>query len=75
MNGKERHCLWLLSEENKQDELFEVLALDEVANRVEKVKQMRLESKKSATRELAGYSLKLLVKFGNLQKGRVYFSA
>ena len=53
LNGKERHCLWLLSEENKQDELFEVLALDEVANRVEKVKQMRLESKKSATRELA----------------------
>ena len=56
LNGKERHCLWLLYDENKREELFEVLALDEVANRIERVKQMRLESKKLATRELADNS-------------------
>lgn len=58
LNGKQRYCLWLLcnGEESNYEELVTVLELPEIKERIEKVREMRLSSKKEATRDIADSS-------------------
>ena len=53
LNGKQRYCLWLVANENTIDELTDILALDEITNRIEKVKEIRLASRDSGANKLA----------------------
>lgn len=58
LNGTQRYCLWLLcnGEESNYEELVTVLELPEIKERIEKVREMRLSSKKEATRDIADSS-------------------
>ena len=48
IQGKERYCLWI-----EDDHLEEAMQIPSIATRIEAVKEMRLESKKAATRRAA----------------------
>lgn len=52
LNGKERFCLWLSSATEK--ELHELMKIPEIQKRTGSVKNMRSESKRASTRQLAG---------------------
>lgn len=53
LNGKQRYCLWLVANESNLDELEKVLELDEIAERLEQVKKMRLASRDIGANKLA----------------------
>lgn len=49
LNNGERYCLWLVNASTK--ELRDLMQIPEIKQRIENVKQMRLASKKAATRK------------------------
>ena len=51
INGIDRYCLWI-----EKENIEEALQIEEIALRIEKVKQMRLSSPKKATVEMADFS-------------------
>lgn len=53
LNGKQRYCLWLVANESNLNELEKVLELDEIAERLEQVKKMRLASRDIGANKLA----------------------
>lgn len=53
LNGKQRYCLWLVANESNLNELENVLKIDEIAKRLEQVKQMRLASRDIGANKLA----------------------